>query len=211
MSDHDDLPMELLAGLADGELSPRDRARVETWLAEHPEAREVLDEQESLGRGNTELWRLVQPPVPGPAEWGMVRSGLHAQLARPAMPNRGWTKRFAAAILAVAACLTIGFVISDRPEPTLVAVTELPALCPPFDPDDEPFAIARADEVRYLSLPESAAPLIRVGRHPMDDAMFVLARVDEVEFHGLGSDPEGRFPAPPMAANPPMIWAPRAP
>ena len=39
----DDLPPELLAAYADGELGPHARDRVERWLADHPEAREIVD------------------------------------------------------------------------------------------------------------------------------------------------------------------------
>src|SRR5262249_62377002 len=53
----DDLPPELLAAYADGELCPRERARVEEWLAEHPEGAELLEAQESVGPGNVELWQ----------------------------------------------------------------------------------------------------------------------------------------------------------
>ena len=62
----DDLPAELLAAYVDGELGPRDRSRVERWLAERPEAREFVETQESLARANGDLWCGLTPPRP---EW----------------------------------------------------------------------------------------------------------------------------------------------
>lgn len=200
MSRPDDLPPELLAGYADGELPPPLRARVEAWLADHPEFFDQLEAQEALGPGNVEFWRAVRPPSPARADWRSTRNEIASQLPRGGL--RRWAG--AAALLATAACLLVVFV--GHPPPPCGLDVGLPLLCP-ADADDEPYPIARADEVRYLSLPESVAPLLLTGEQPLSRPLL-LARADEVEFHGLGSDAAGRFPEEPLNSDPPVIWTP---
>lgn len=206
----DDLPPELLAGYADGELSGRDRARVERWLADHPEARELLEGQESLSPSNTEFWAAVRPPEPSAAQWAEVRDGIRANGPRPS--RRGWIALVGAiGLMATAATLLLALPALNRP--LRVDPHPLPVVPPPGE-DDEPFAMAGADDVRIVSLPEAAAGLLVVGRHPLGDTDLVLARADEIEFHGVGSDLAGRFPEvpnDPAADDAPMIWAPREP
>ena len=83
-SDPDDLTPELLAAYADGELGPCDRARVEQWLADRPGARDLLEEQESLGPRNVEFWQAVSPPDPSPREWAATLRGIHDRSRAPA-------------------------------------------------------------------------------------------------------------------------------
>ena len=209
-SDPDDLPPELLAAYADGELGPRDRDRVERWLADHPEARDLLDDQESLGPRNADFWQAVSPPQPSRREWdetlGRIRERTRGPVARRWLP---WVGPLALAATATAA--TVLF----RAPPGPAVGPELPALLSPAsDPDDEPLTMASADEVRIVSLPESAAHLLVVGEHPLRDTLVVLARADEIEFFGVNTDPDGRFPEVPVEVAPedvPMIWAPKAP
>lgn len=206
----DDLPPELLAGYADGELCGQDRARVERWLADHPEARELLEGQEALSPNNTEFWSAVRPPEPSVAKWAEVRDGVQANAPRPS--RRGWIALIGAVGL-MATAATLLFALPALYRPARVDPHSLPAPLPPAE-DDEPFAMAGADDVRIVSLPESAAGLLVVGHHPLGDTDLVLARADEIEFHGVGSDLAGRFPevpTDPAADDPPMIWAPREP
>ena len=202
----DDLPPELLAGYADGELCPALRARVEAWLAEHPEALDQLESQGLLGPGNKEFWESVRPPTPSPADWADVRSELSGGLRRPRRGLKTWAG--AVGLLAATAALVTVFVGNPRPcvfKNCLPAPTAAPAAPAPSE-DDEPYQFARADEVRYLALPEAAAPMLVVGEHPVTEV--ILARADEVEFHGMGSDADGRFPDDPLTADPPVIWTP---
>lgn len=208
-SEPDDLPPETLAAFADGELAPRDRDRVEQWLADHPEARDLLDDQESLGPRNAEFWNAVRPPEPSHWQWAAVRDGIRGQA--PAWANRRWRPWVASLALAAAATAATVVVVlppPDRPVSADPVVTPRPA-----DLDDEPFAMAGPDDVRILSLPESAAHLLVVGDHPLRDTLVVLARSDEVDFLGIGADLAGRFPDLPEAApeDPPMLWAPKEP
>jgi hypothetical protein len=206
----DNLPLEWLAAYADGELTPRERARVENWLAENLDARELLECQESLGPNNTEFWQLAQPPSPLPAQWLRLRNAIDA--AQPVQPRRSWTRWLGAAgLLATAASLLVIVGAFDRPTPESPSIVEAPPLTPVAD---EPYAMASADDVRIISLPEAAANLLVVGDHPLNGSSMSLARFGEVEFLGIGSDLAGRFPAMPSDANTeeiPMIWAPRDP
>jgi anti-sigma factor RsiW len=56
---------QLLAAYVDGELGPADRAAVDAWLCDHPEARADVAAQRRL----THLWRAAPPPDPGDAAW----------------------------------------------------------------------------------------------------------------------------------------------
>jgi anti-sigma factor RsiW len=210
----DDLPPEFLAAYADGELGPRDRRRVEQWLAEHPEARELLDDQESLGPRNVEFWNAVRPPEPSRGQWETV---VHAVRGRgPASRPRRWLPWVGSlALAATATAATAFFALPSANGPVPLADPEHSIVAPvPADADDEPFAMAGPDDVRIVSLPEAAAHLLVVGQHPLRDSMIVLARADEVEFFGIGTDPSGRFPEVPTEVAPddaPMIWAPKDP
>ena len=204
----DDLPPDWLAAYADEELSPEDRARVEQWLAEDPQARELLDAQESFGPTNTEFWSTVRPQPPTPAQW----SGAYERIAPQAAPHwRAWAGWLGTVgLLATAATLILAM-----PAPQCPCLNAPPDDVPtvPASPiDDEPFAMASADDVRIISLPEAAARLLLVGEHPLGDSIVLLAQADEIVYFGVGSDIAGRFPdvpADPNAQDAPMIWAPR--
>jgi hypothetical protein len=74
--------------------------------------------------------------------------------------------------------------------------------------------MATSEEVRIISLPESAANMLVVGEHPLRGVSMNMARFGEVEFLGIGSDLAGKFPEVPTDSATeeiPMIWAPRAP
>jgi anti-sigma factor RsiW len=212
-SEPNDLPPELLAAYADGELGPNDRARVEQWVADHPEARELLEDQEALGPRNVEFWQAVSPPEPSPRVWEATLRGIRDRSRVP--PSRRWLPWVSSlALVATATAATVLFVLPAGPGgpgdgPELTAVRS-----PATEPDDEPFAMASADEVRIVSLPESAAHLLVVGEHPLGNTLIVLARADEIEFFGVNTDPSGRFPEVPTEVAPddaPMIWAPKEP
>src|SRR5262245_35162523 len=85
---------ELLAAYADGELDAAGRARVEAWLAEHPDALVELENQRKLSRTNTELWQSSAPASPGERSWARMIVRVHTALThRPAAPEpnrRSW-------------------------------------------------------------------------------------------------------------------------
>src|SRR5437764_4714017 len=82
-----DLP-ELLAAYADGELDAAGRARVEAWLADHPEARAELEAQRKLSRRNQRLWQASAGPSPGEVGWSRLFARVHQALSAPAPAAR---------------------------------------------------------------------------------------------------------------------------
>jgi anti-sigma factor RsiW len=203
----DDLPPDWLAAYADGELTPTERARVERWLAQNPDANELLDAQDSLGPRNAELWDAVCPPAPSARQWNHT---LNQIAPRTVQPRRAWTGWLGSlGLVATAATLLLAL---PGPQPCCVdAPPEIRDLSP-ATPEEEPYVMASAEDVRIISLPEAAASLLIVGEHPMGDGLLVLADRGEIAFLGVGNDLAGRFPALPDDPNvedAPMIWAPR--
>lgn len=202
----ENVPLSWLAAYADGELPPGDHARVENWLGDHPEAREIVETQESLGPSNTEFWESVQPPWPTPAQWDQVRNAI----AVPIRPRRRWINRIASlAILATAASVALVLSLPERPVTIRPVETEASTT-----PTVVPLEFASNDDVQIISLPEAATSLLVVGHHPLQGSTMALARFGEVEFLGVGSDIAGRFPERPNDANTeeiPIVWAPREP
>jgi hypothetical protein len=196
----------LLAAYADGELGPFDRARVEDWLADHPEARDVLEDQSSLAPGS-DVWPALGPPEPSDAEWTACLHRIEAGVRLPTI--RRWLPWVGSlALTATAAAVLIAVGAFDRPgppeapEPSAVLVAHV----------EEPFLMAEDEDVRIISLPEAAADLLVVGSHPLREPLVVLAGASEVEFFGVGSDLTGRFPevpSDPAAEDAPVLWAPR--
>ena len=207
----DKLPPSWLAAYADGELTARERARVENWLAANPEGHDLLEEQESLGPGGRDFWQIVDPPMPTLAQWRRVEHAITT--ANPIQPRRSWPRWLGTVgLLATAASLVLFLSLPNRPAPSKPA----PKSVVPSSPiaREAPYAMASDDEVEIISLPESAAGYLVVGEHPLHGSSLALADFGEVEFYGVGSDLAGRFPEMPTKTNTedvPMIWAPRAP
>jgi len=206
-----DLPPEWLAAYADGELTPRERARVENWLAENPEAREILEGQESLSPANADYWRAAQPPAPSAPHWNKTLQNIDNAI--PPRPHRPWAKWLGAiGTLATAASIAGAIVILDRP--TIESKSHGPRPDWTDSVAEAPYEMATAEDVRIISLPESAANMLVVGEHPLRGVSMNMARFGEVEFLGIGSDLAGKFPEIPTDSATeeiPMIWAPRAP
>lgn len=203
-------PPDWLAGYADGELPPNERMRAEQRLAEQPELRSLLEDQEALGPTNTDFWRSVEPPKPTASQWQRVQ----AELPAPPLRLRTWGRWLGALALAATAASVLFLVnLIQRPAPTPAFPT------PPSNVFDEPLGfleMALAGDVEIYCLPEEMASLLITGSHPLGSEVLQLARADEIEFHGIGADPEGRFPNDPKDPQakeppPPVIWAPDAP
>src|SRR5436190_20928952 len=110
----DDLPREWLAAYADGELCPPERARVEQWLAENPEARDLLEAQEALGPTNAEFWDAVRPPAPAPGAWAeTARAFTDRTASRPARRWAGWLGTIG--LMATAATLLLALPAIEPP------------------------------------------------------------------------------------------------
>lgn len=209
-----------LAGYVDGELSPSQRVEVERLLVEQPELRTAVEGQETLSPGNTELWKNVQPPSPSAEEWDRVLKNVLASTATigPA-PAKGMRWLVGSALVATAAAILL--LIAFR------APTPLPPSNNPELPEERPLVrndaneplvgvlqLALGDDVEIHCLPEEMASLLITGRHPLGSDLLLLAKSSEIEFHGIGADPQGRFPEvsmDPVAMAPPVIWAPNPP
>jgi anti-sigma factor RsiW len=211
----DDLPMEILAAYVDGELNSATRARVESWLAEHPEAHSELFEQREMSLANQELWDAAGPPMPSAARWDRTYSEIERRLVNPVMPVRARrrTVTYLAPVFAltgiVAVLLVVVSMIAYTPGPHLVKSFTGPA-AQAFDDDDEGiYRIATADDVEIIQLPEEASSLIVVGRHPMDDTPLVLATTSDLDIFNLGPDDQGHMPNVELIAGPnaPMLVA----
>jgi len=205
----DDFPPEFIAAYVDGELGAGDRARVERWLADHPEARELLETQEALAASNGDLWLALTPPQPCSRQWAQRYHRIACRL-QPARRNRRWAALVIAAMVVATTATVLVVVTSEPVVPTIVprAPTVLAAA------NESPYPMAADNEVRIISLPEAAATLLVVGAHPLADSDLVLAQADEVEFFGVGSDLAGRFPERPgdsTVEKVPVLWAPRDP
>jgi anti-sigma factor RsiW len=199
------VPPEWLAAYADGELSPEDRVRVELWLADNLEARELLEAQESLGPTNTEFWETVRPPTPSPTGWANTVRRIAS--GGPAAPRRRWAGWLGtAALLATAATLLLALPAGER---ATVPWPASPIVGPDSCADEEPYQMAQDEDVRIVSLPEEAADFLVVGRHPLGDSIVVLAGREELAVHNMGVDPAGRAAEMFDDADGAVVWAPK--
>ncbi len=201
----DDLPPELLAAYADGELPPGMEERVARWLADHPEALRTADDQAGLSPTNEFLMDELAVPMPTPREWAACQAGIREELAKP---RRDWGfKPFVVGYAAAAGLYLALFIGSLIQRPPLAVVM------PDDEQDGEMLVLAGRDDIEILSMPEAAAPLLLVGQLPWDEDL-VLARAHELEYIGVGSDADGHFPdvpRDPTSDEAPLLWTPAAP
>lgn len=212
----DDLFIEWLAAYVDGELDDARCAQVEAWLKDHPEALADLDYQREFSRNNEELMQAIEPPMPSASEWRAVYGRIENKLApRPSTRRtRSRPSWYAAPLLAMAgmtfalliAVATIGQKGSVL---TVRSVTPAAPTVASVDDDNTAFEFATADDVEILQLPEEAADLIVVGRHPMLDNPLVLASTSDLDILNLGPDDQGLMPHVDMIPGPnvPMLVA----
>ena len=185
---------EQLAAYADGELGPANRARVEAWLREHPEARAGVEAQRQLAH----LGQAAAPPEPGAAAWSGVLARVQAGLNAAAPAGHRPTSRLpgllavagAAAVILLA--LAVAHFAPHRPGP--------------------PLPVAAADDVEVLSIDAGDAGALVVGQPPVRGPL-VLASADDVTVDGSGRDVDIVNPDPPPPNQPaaPMIMVPADP
>jgi len=181
-----------LAGYADGELGPAERAAVESWLAAHPEARAELDAQRQLGRQNVVFWQKVTIPHPGESAWqrslGQVRGALQPATPslyyadpEPTSRGRSW-RRWALAFTATAAAVVATWSWVEMPrggDPAGAVVAS-----------ENHFDVVRPDEVEIVSHQGDDA-LIVVGR-PLLSGNLELVTVGDMIFEAISNDPDAR-------------------
>lgn len=176
-----------IAAYADGELGPADRAAVEAWLCDHPDARAEVEGHRGLGA----LCRDAAPPVPDEAAWAGVLARVEADLARGRLAGRGkWLRRTAALWVAVgcAAAALLLALLPGRP----------PANRPPTAPPALP--VVSSDDVDIISMDGRDRDFLVVGDPPVRGPL-TLASAQDVTVDSTGRDvevvlPEGNGPGP---------------
>ena len=207
ISPRDEMPIELLAAYADGELDEATCARVEAWLADHPEAYTDLDDQRDFSPTNHDLWVKSEPPMPSNQLWRQTYQLIENRLICPVKAAQSrrrtvWYIAPALAMAGLAAGLLLFVVGINQRLPNRVPTDSSVSVAPFESDEDEVFRIATADDVEFIQLPEDASSLIVVGRHPMADTPLVLATTPDVDIYNLGPDDQGRMPFVDMIAGP---------
>lgn len=225
-----DFPRELLAAYVDGELDGETRARIEHWLADHPEARDELSAQYALSPANTGLWERAEPLQPAEGKWVRRLQAIEEQLADPlAVPRRRagiWAVAGLAAMAAAAAAVAwvaIGPAIQPRaPDERKLPeqARDLPRAPLPREASlqaasDDPLAgmnvlaVASDDDVVLDRVPEFPTGWLPIGRNPLQGVLS-LASEEELLLAELGPSAAWPTGTPKMTTAPgdaPMIYA----
>ena len=223
--------LPLLAGYLDGELDEATARRVESWLANDPQAAEILHEQESVSPANAELWAAVEPELPDAETWESVQGAISRELAlrRPqpkpqpvASPAR-WLFAAMGGVIAVSAAVI--WMVIPAPEPEGIAqtvpvppVTMIAAPPPrvvveaaplPHDPlaGFAVLPLAAARDVLIEAIQGDRSPHF-VGFEALLPDGLNLAGPDDVRVEAIRHDP-ATGPAPRMLPGNPMIYAAR--
>jgi anti-sigma factor RsiW len=190
----------------DGELVPADRAAVDAWLRDHPEARADVDGQRRLQR----LWEQAAPPDPGAVAWAGILARIETAAARPAVARRPGGRlasalRLAAGLASIAAVLLValsltGLFTPRRPPPPVV-----------------PLPVASTGDVEILSMDGGDLGALVVGEPPVKGPL-TLASADEVTVDNSGHDvqivrptPEHHPSGPQRHEHQPMLIMPTDP
>ena len=191
--------LELLAAYVDGELDEPSRAKVERWLADHPEAKETLRTQRTFSPNNWRLWRQLEPQMPSEDAWAAACDAVAAGTERKpvAEPARraGWV--WVASGFAAAATAATLLLSSSTTPPA-------PPIAPEVVATDDPHAgvavlpITTDADVDFLSVPGDAMKRLPVGT-PQVSGKLALASADDVRTE----DAEARM----SPGDVPMIFA----
>jgi len=216
---------EWLAAYVDGELDVDARVRVESWLTMHPEALAETMDQEDLSPANRCYWQAVRPTAPSREAWDAVFARI-VQATLPTTPHssrRVGSRRLVARLIVGGAVVCMfALVVLERlrsenrgPSDPVAALASDSRAENMNDADDEDhvFRVAKADDVELIQLPEAAAKLVVVGRHPMAGVPLLLASAGDVQVIRYGPDDRGNFPDIETTLGPDasMLWAPVKP
>jgi anti-sigma factor RsiW len=195
----DEVPPELLAAYADGELTAAECRRVEAWLAAHPEARADVEAQRRLAR----LFEEAAPPPPGEEQWADALARLEQYLATPPARRPAWRRRATvavAALVAAAAVVLLAFALKDPTARTVPPDGE------PQAEAEEPWPVASADDVEILSMDDRDRGTLVIGEPPVNEPLELLTE-DEVQVNKLPDGPGrvGRLRKPPGSGTPMVV------
>ncbi len=188
----EELPPRLLAAYADGEVAPEERARIESWLSDHPEAAAEVDAQRSLAR----LYEENPPSAPTEEKWRVVLAEVEREVNKPrpqpARPPRRWPRYllnagYASALVAACVLLTVAL-WSPPPAPRS---TE-PSKNGPIAGAEAPLVIASSDDIRILSMDDADRNALIVGDPPVR-ANLELLGPDEIKINQLERTDDGRI------------------
>lgn len=195
---------ELLAGYADGEISPADRAAVEAWIAADPTAQAELELQQRLSLTNTELWTKAAPPLPSEADWNRVMGGIHNRL-RPASPAPSYrtAARWTSQRLSAATAIAAGLLIAVGAWYLSNSTGDNGSLASGADV----FQIVHADDITIMDL-EGDDRMLVVGRSPLTGPID-LVTIGDTELWAISNDPSETPSKPNFPAgnpNQPRWW-----
>jgi anti-sigma-K factor RskA len=188
---------ERLAAYADGELGPAERAAVETWLADHAEARAEVEAQHRL----TRLWQAAAPPEPSEAAWAGARDRVEAAVRHPGPAGRGRVARRRtgptwrlSALAAGTAAAVLGLFLAQHYWPK---------------PAGPPLPVATSEDVDIISMDAGDIGALVVGDPPVQGPLE-LASAEDVTVDDTGQDVNViiRDPDQPGSPPPPMMMVP---
>jgi hypothetical protein len=193
-------PIEYFAAFLDGELSTDDWARVQDWLANHPEDAALVDAHRDLVR----CWRETAPAEPSERAWREVfarieRRGLKIEDrgSRTKDLSRGRWIRIGLLGGVAAAALILALVVPGRDQED-----KTPS-------DIEELAILSAEDVDLISMEENDTRLLVVGNPPVQEPLVLVATgdvtLDSIEPDDDGFVPQARMN--PGSSAAPMIIA----
>jgi ferric-dicitrate binding protein FerR (iron transport regulator) len=193
-------PIEYFAAFLDGELSTDDWARVQDWLANHPEDAALVEAQRNLLR----CWQETAPAEPSERAWREVfarieRRGLKIEDrgSRTKDLSRGRWIRIGLLGGVAAAALILALVIPGRDQED-----KTPS-------DIEELAILSAEDVDLISMEENDTRLLVVGNPPVQEPLVLVATGD-VTLDSIEPDEDGFVPQArmnPGSSAAPMIIA----
>jgi hypothetical protein len=176
----------------DGGLGPWERARLEAWLAAHPEDAAELAAQRHLAH----LWQETAPDGPDEVTWARVLGRVEGTLAgrtavRPRSRRpRGWPGlawAWTAALLAgSAAAVALAFFTPPPPVP-------------------EPWPVASNDDVELVSVDRGDYDALVVGVPPLRGPIQ-LASAEDVFVADTGHDVEVIRPEEGQAGGHMIVW-----
>lgn len=196
---------ELLAAYLDGELEGRDdlaalRARLEDWIACHPEVRDEIQRQRRLRR----LWEQTAPEEPTAAQWRAALSSILslASAGRARAPEAPFAetkgKAYVQTLGLVAACLACVVLLSATFLSSPTQPWSVPSALDFYLPEDDPFPVARSQEVEVLQVAGADTGSLPIGRLPVQGELELVGH-DDVAF----SESNARVI---FGVNSPMAW-----
>ena len=176
---------EQIAAWVDGESSSDVTGLVESWMADHPEARRDAESMAQM----TRLYRDQALPMPCEERWQSALDRIRPRVAPS--PGAAWRWRLLLG-LTLASAAMLGAVVLSRalwPTPTREPIAETPTVASEDD-DGEPFAVARLSEVHIIRMDADDADRVVTGQ-PLIGTMDFAGQGDiEVVAVRAGPDEE---------------------